>query len=317
MARAMRELAVPVKRRRGTGWWTPRAPGAAGRPSTCRPPRRSWPRAPAAASPSTATARPPASPARPTCSRRSARASTSTPRRWRPASTSSGFGFMFAPSHHPAMKHVVPVRKALAVRTIFNFLGPLTNPAGATRQLIGVSDRRFLDIVAACLGELGCEHALVVSSDDGLDELSVSGPTHVVELRDGGIDAHSVTPGVGGAEPAPRATRWPPGTPEKNAGIARRVLDGVAGARARPDRAQRRRGDLRGRGADTIEEGVRRAEDGDRLRRGARGAGSLRGQDAGAGRRERPPRGPRGGHARGARAARGARPRSPSRGARL
>ena len=78
---------------------------------------------------------------------------------------------MFAPSHHPAMKHVVPVRKELAVRTIFNFLGPLTNPAGATRQLIGVSDRRFLDIMAAALGELGCEHALVVSSDDGLDEL--------------------------------------------------------------------------------------------------------------------------------------------------
>ena len=96
-----------------------------------------------------------------------------------------GFGFMFAPAHHPAMKHVVPVRKELAVRTIFNFLGPLTNPAGAKRQLIGVSDRRFLDIVAGALGELGCDHALVVASDDGLDELSVSGPTHVVELKGG------------------------------------------------------------------------------------------------------------------------------------
>src|SRR5438067_8789446 len=96
---------------------------------------------------------------------------------------SVGFGFMFAPAHHSAMKHVVPVRKELGVRTIFNFLGPLTNPAGATRQVIGVSERPYLETLAAALRELGTENALVVSSADGLDEFSASGATRVVELR--------------------------------------------------------------------------------------------------------------------------------------
>src|SRR3954470_19949803 len=88
-----------------------------------------------------------------------------------------GFGFMFAPHHHQAMRHVIPVRKELAVRTIFNFLGPLTNPAGATRQLIGVSDPDYIDTIAAALRGLGGSTALVVSSEDGLDEISVSGTT--------------------------------------------------------------------------------------------------------------------------------------------
>ena len=170
-----------------------------------------------------------------------------------------GFGFMFAPSHHPAMKHVVPVRKELGVRTIFNFLGPLTNPAGATRQLIGVSDRRFLDVMAASLGELGCEHALVVSSDDGLDELSVAGPTHVVELRDGGIEAHTVTPESVGLRSAP-IDAVAAGTPEKNAGIARRVLDGGQGAERDLTLLNAGAAIYVGGGADTIEAGVRTAE---------------------------------------------------------
>src|SRR5437764_13957431 len=97
---------------------------------------------------------------------------------------SVGFGFMFAPHHHQAMRHVVPVRKELGVRTIFNFLGPLTNPAGATRQLIGVSDPSSLETIGAPPGQLGGRRALVVSSADGLDEISVSGETHVVELDD-------------------------------------------------------------------------------------------------------------------------------------
>ena len=140
-----------------------------------------------------------------------------------------GFGFMFAPRHHQATRFVVPVRKELAVRTIFNFLGPLTNPAGAKRQLIGVSDRRFLDFMAAALGELGCEHAMVVASDDGLDELSVSGPSHVVELRDGRLSTSVVTPESVGLSVSPQDA-VAAGTPQANAAIARRVLGGEHGA---------------------------------------------------------------------------------------
>jgi anthranilate phosphoribosyltransferase len=170
-----------------------------------------------------------------------------------------GFGFMFAPAHHPAMKHVVPVRKELAVRTIFNFLGPLTNPAGACRQLIGVSDRRFLDFVAAALGELGCEHALVVASDDGLDELSVSGPTHVVELRDGAISASVVTPESVGLAVSPQDA-VAAGTPEKNAGIARRVLAGDKGAERDLTVLNAGAAIYVGGLSDSIEGGVRLAE---------------------------------------------------------
>src|SRR3954470_16892307 len=106
-----------------------------------------------------------------------------------------GFGFMFAPMHHQAMRHLVPVRKELAVRTVFNMLGPLTNPAGAMHQVIGVSDGRYLEKIAAALGELGTASALVVSSADGLDELSASGPTRVVELKGGELSAYEVGPG--------------------------------------------------------------------------------------------------------------------------
>src|ERR671933_1419062 len=115
-----------------------------------------------------------------------------------------GFGFMFAPAHHGATRFVVPVRKELAVRTIFNFLGPLTNPAGATRQLIGVSDPAYLETLAATLGRLGCERALVVSGADGLDEVSASGPSQAVELRDGHLRPVTITPEELGVERIPR-----------------------------------------------------------------------------------------------------------------
>ena len=116
-----------------------------------------------------------------------------------------GFGFMFAPRHHAAMKHVVPVRKELAVRTIFNFLGPLTNPAGATRQLLGVSDRRYQETIAEALLALGCERALVVSADDGLDEISIAGPTRIVEV--GGRLDEGVVRRAGGRGPGGNAAR--------------------------------------------------------------------------------------------------------------
>ena len=136
-----------------------------------------------------------------------------------------GFGFMFAPQHHAAMKHVVPVRKALGVRTIFNLLGPLTNPAGAPHQVIGVSDGPFLEHMAMALARLGGRSALVVSSEDGLDEVSISAPTRVVELRDGKVETYTVTPEELGVESAPVETIGS-GPPEENARITRAVLSG-------------------------------------------------------------------------------------------
>jgi len=139
-----------------------------------------------------------------------------------------GFGFMFAPRHHLAMRHVIPVRKELAVRTIFNFLGPLTNPAGATRQLIGVSDPAFLETIAGALVRLGAEKALVVSSDDGLDEMSTSGTTRVVEVDGGELRRYEVSPeDVGLARAAPEALAG--GTPDVNAATTRRIFAGETG----------------------------------------------------------------------------------------
>jgi len=137
-----------------------------------------------------------------------------------------GFGFMFAPQHHAAMKHVVPVRKALGVRTIFNLLGPLTNPAGAPNQVIGVSDGPFLEHMAMALARLGGRSALVVSSEDGLDEISISAPTRVVELREGKVETYTVTPEDLGVERAPiDAIAF--GAPEENARVTRAVLSGA------------------------------------------------------------------------------------------
>jgi anthranilate phosphoribosyltransferase len=139
-----------------------------------------------------------------------------------------GFGFMFAPKHHAAMRHVVPVRRALGVQTIFNFLGPLTNPAGARRQVIGVSDPSRLETMAAALGELGTDRALVVSSADGLDEFSVSGATRVVELREGRLASYDVTPEEVGLERASDGAVGA-GTPDANARVLRAVLEGEPG----------------------------------------------------------------------------------------
>jgi anthranilate phosphoribosyltransferase len=139
-----------------------------------------------------------------------------------------GFGFMFAPAHHQATRYVVGVRRQLAVRTIFNFLGPLTNPAGARRQLIGVSDPAYLETMAGALAVLGTDHALLVSSEDGLDELSISAPTRVVEVRGETIRAYAVAPDEVGLEPAP-SDSVPGGNPAQNADTARRILGGEVG----------------------------------------------------------------------------------------
>jgi anthranilate phosphoribosyltransferase len=170
-----------------------------------------------------------------------------------------GFGFMFAPLHHPAFKHIVPVRKELGVRTIFNFLGPLTNPAGARRQVIGVSDPGKLETMAAALGELGAERALVVSSADGLDEFSVSAATRVVELKDGELSTYDVTPEDVGLEPASDGAVGA-GTPEQNALVLREVLSGSPGTERSLAVLNAGAAIYVGGEADTLEAGVRAAE---------------------------------------------------------
>jgi anthranilate phosphoribosyltransferase len=139
-----------------------------------------------------------------------------------------GFGFMFAPVHHAATRFVIPVRKELAVRTIFNFLGPLTNPAGARRQVVGVSDPNYIEALAGALARLGCDRALVVSSADGLDEMSTSAPTHVVEVNGDQLRRYDVSAAdVGLPEAPPDAISG--GDPAANAAVTRAVLEGEQG----------------------------------------------------------------------------------------
>ena len=141
----------------------------------------------------------------------------------------AGFGFMFAPAHHGATRFVVPVRKELGVRTIFNFLGPLTNPAGARRQVIGVSDPGFQETIAGALAQLGAEKAMVVASADGLDELSTSATTRVVEVDGSELRSYDVAPeDFGLARAAFDAVAG--GTPQDNAATATRILAGEPGA---------------------------------------------------------------------------------------
>ncbi|MHB8915733.1 MAG: anthranilate phosphoribosyltransferase, partial [Thiobacillus sp.] len=109
-----------------------------------------------------------------------------------------GVGFMFAPNHHSAMKHAAPVRKSLGVRTMFNLLGPLTNPAGAPNQVLGVFSPELTGKLARVLNALGSRHVLVVYAEEGLDELSLASTTHVAELKDGRVTEYELTPGMFG-----------------------------------------------------------------------------------------------------------------------
>ncbi|MCP4878233.1 MAG: anthranilate phosphoribosyltransferase [Gammaproteobacteria bacterium] len=105
-----------------------------------------------------------------------------------------GVGFMFAPAHHGAMKHAIGPRREMAVRTVFNVLGPLTNPAGAPNQIIGVFDGELVEPMARVLQQLGSRHVMVVHAEDGMDEISISAPTQVAELKDGEISSYRISP---------------------------------------------------------------------------------------------------------------------------
>ena len=143
----------------------------------------------------------------------------------------AGVGFLFAPAHHGAMKHAIGPRREMAVRTIFNVLGPLTNPAGALRQVIGVFARELVEPLARVLGELGSEHVMVVHSEDGLDELSLGAPTHVAELRDGAVRCHTLDAGALGFTPA-AVESIAVDSPHASLAVIRSVLAGDPGPAA-------------------------------------------------------------------------------------
>jgi anthranilate phosphoribosyltransferase len=139
-----------------------------------------------------------------------------------------GIGFMFARTYHPAMRHAAPVRSELGLRTLFNLLGPLTNPAGATHQLLGVYDRNRVEQMAQVLALLGSKRAWVVHGLDGLDEISLCAPTLVAELDAGRVSTREITPKDFGVD-AVNADALKGGDAQKNAAIARSILSGAKG----------------------------------------------------------------------------------------
>ncbi|NIR32238.1 MAG: anthranilate phosphoribosyltransferase [Gammaproteobacteria bacterium] len=139
-----------------------------------------------------------------------------------------GVGFMFAPRHHSAMRHAIGPRREMGVRTIFNVLGPLTNPAGAPNQVIGVFSDAWVEPLAQVLARLGGEHVLVVHAEDGMDEISVGAATHVAELKDGEVRDYFVTPEEFGLQRASIGQLAVDG-PEQSLDIIRAVLDNEAG----------------------------------------------------------------------------------------
>jgi anthranilate phosphoribosyltransferase len=139
-----------------------------------------------------------------------------------------GIGFMFAPVFHPAMKYAATPRREIGIRTVFNLIGPLTNPAGAEAQVIGVPDASFLDKLALALKGLGCRHALVVHGEDGLDEITVTGRTQVYELKDNKIDCYTIGPeDFGLPRHGPESLKG--GTAEENAELMDSILAGERG----------------------------------------------------------------------------------------
>src|SRR5205807_10552436 len=138
----------------------------------------------------------------------------------------AGIGFMFAPRYHPAMRHAGPVRREIGIRTVFNVLGPLANPAGVRRILLGVPSPALGEKIALVLAELGTDHALVVHGEDGLDEISPSLPTRTWEVRDGSVREGRIEPEDLGVKPVGRA-EITGGDPARNAAMTRGVLDGA------------------------------------------------------------------------------------------
>lgn len=140
----------------------------------------------------------------------------------------AGVGFLWAPMYHPSMKHWAPIRAELGIRTIFNLLGPISNPAGVTRQVLGVFSREWVEPIAHVLNNLGAEHVWVVHGHDGLDELTTTGATTVAELKDGTITVFEVTPADAGLTPA-KLSDLRGGDAATNASAIRELLAGAKG----------------------------------------------------------------------------------------
>ncbi len=155
---------------------------------------------------------------------------TLTPEQGAASLRQHGFSFMLAPSHHPALKAVMPVRRALGVRTVLHILGPLLNPAGARAQVMGVYSARMVPIVAEAMTLLGVRHAFVVHGDAGLDELALSGPSQVAEVRDGVVRQYTISPEDFGLQPAP-ISALTGGDAADNAAILRATFAGEPGPR--------------------------------------------------------------------------------------
>ena len=151
-----------------------------------------------------------------------------TPERVSRAINEAGLGFMFAPAHHSAMKHVMPARQALATRTLFNLLGPLTNPAGVKRKLVGVFAHHWVRPIAEVLHNLGIERALVVHGADGMDEITTTGVSFIAELKDGKINEYTLTPEQAGLSEA-SAEELIGGDAQHNAAMITKLLEGAAG----------------------------------------------------------------------------------------
>ncbi|MDP2919968.1 MAG: anthranilate phosphoribosyltransferase [Dehalococcoidia bacterium] len=171
-----------------------------------------------------------------------------------------GIGFMFAPSFHPAMKYAAGPRREIGIRTVFNILGPLTNPAGAQAQVLGVADAALVEKMARVLQLLGCRHALVVHGQDGLDELTVTGTTFIAELKSGELYGYSITP-ESLELPRAKPEDLKGGTAQENAAILSSVLSGTRGHARNAVALNAAAALVAGDAAGTLQDGLRLANE--------------------------------------------------------
>lgn len=171
-----------------------------------------------------------------------------------------GVGFMFAPMHHSAMKHAIGPRKEMAVRTIFNVLGPLTNPAGAPNQLLGVFDKDLVEPLAEVLNKLGSNHVMVVHSEDGMDEISIGAATNVAELKDGKVTTYTITPEQFGIDKTD-ISRLSVNSAEESLKVIQSVLDNEAGPAKDIVKFNSGAAIYVAGLADSLEQGIKKAEE--------------------------------------------------------